>query len=418
MSTLLSAVTATAIQFTFNNNGNRLASRTNMLWIISLSFSIASAIHSQLAYYWTRHSHRTPSLRMTTFGSLLVVRAPFAFFVVSTVAFSGGLIAFAFLVFGSTIPKVAVICTSITIGTMILVVLWLAGEKSEPLWLKVTDFSTNVKEEFCRWIAAICSRLAKGAKPAPAPDHVSVATPGDLEWQPPGSADTERRMRSGMSEMASEVGQDGSSYEQSPFAPVDAAGAGSTALTPAITLVTAPGIPVLTFTRDHPDEVAALCTHAEVGGAPPQTVPVLQLPTLPLPPSLEPSHLDNGPPKTQRPPIPRNNSPFRRETFRLSVIKPALQHQKLARCAFKLRPYASAVRRIAFSPDGQFLASYTRATSVEMWKLDPHLHANPILLGHCRGSYTVNDLVWCPNSPQPQLLVLCGAVIALWEVEV
>ena len=57
-----------------------------------------------------------------------MIRAPLGFFVVSTIAFSGGLVGFAFLRFGSgAISSVAVACTSITIGAMVLVAVWLAG---------------------------------------------------------------------------------------------------------------------------------------------------------------------------------------------------------------------------------------------------------------------------------------------------
>src|SRR3984885_5742026 len=224
VSTLLSAVTATAIQYTIANNGSRLARRTNMLWIISLSFSIAAAIHSQLAYYWIRHSHRTPSLKVSTFGSLLIKRAPLAFFVVYTIAFSGGLVAFAFLAFGTgSIPKVAVVCTSITIGSMVLVILWLASEKWELLLFKVKELGANVKEGSSRWITVISSLQARWRqRPVPARSHVSVSIPEDVESQSVGNAKGSLQSEVPVVTVSG-AEPDVSRYEQSPFVPVDAA---------------------------------------------------------------------------------------------------------------------------------------------------------------------------------------------------
>ncbi|KAG8732880.1 hypothetical protein FRC10_000546 [Ceratobasidium sp. 414] len=51
VATFFSGVTATTIQYSFNVIGNTRADLVNALWIISLIFSIASAINSQLAYH-------------------------------------------------------------------------------------------------------------------------------------------------------------------------------------------------------------------------------------------------------------------------------------------------------------------------------------------------------------------------------
>ena len=424
MSTLLSAVTATAIQFTYNANGSRLASRTNMLWIISLSFSIASAIHSQLAYYWIRHSHRTPSLKMGVFGSLIIVRAPFAFFVVSAITFSGGLIAFAFLVFKSSIiHMVAVICTSITIGTMMLVALWLACEKSELLWLQVKDSAKGVKKRVSRCIPSWLAEDARQPRPALVLGHTLPPAQHDLESQPRGKADVEGVLQSGRPEMVASVPKKNELLnERFQFVPVKAAKAVNvnSALAPAVAVSTAPSVPMFKFASDQPDDASDI--RAEVEGALPQVVPAphqqLQLPPIvtlsPLPsPKASPS--DNSTPQTQWPP---NSPAVTRESFRLSDMKQALQQRKLGRCAFKLQPFDSAVRRITFSPDGHFLASCAWEPSVEVWKLDLHHPTHPILSCHCPESSVVNDVVWCPDSVQPQFLALCGEVVTLWQVEV
>lgn len=349
-----------------------------MLWIISLSFSIASAIHSQLAYYWIRHSHRTPNLKLSTFGSLLIVRAPFAFFAVSTVAFSGGLIAFAFLVFNSsTIRKVAVICTSITIGTMMLVVLWIASEKSELLWLKVKDSAKNAKKRFSRWNPFGVRR----SRPAPPSRHASVLTQRDLESLFPGNADAEGKPRP--AELLN---------GQSPLASINVAGSARSPLASAVAVFTTSSIPILNL----------------VERTLPQIVPA---PQSPLTATLSPL-------QSFKEARPGNNLPLASEPLRLGDIKLALQQRKLGRCAFKLQPFDSAVRRITFSPDGRFLASCAWEPNVEVWKLDLHQSTNPILLCHCPQSSSVDDVIWCPDPTQPRFLVLCGKVVTLWQVKV
>jgi len=386
-----------------------------MLWIISLSFSIAAAIHSQLAYYWIRHSHRTPSLKVSTFGSLLVKRAPLAFFVLSTIAFSGGLVAFAFLAFGTgAIPKVAVICTSITIGSMILVILWLASEKSELLLFKVKELGTNVKEGSSRWVIVISSLQATWRRrPVPARSHASVSILEDGESQPARNA--EGSSQSKIPEViVSGAESDVSSCEQPP---VDAAM--STAPPPIVTHFPLP-IPMVTLTGNHSDnEAIASEMHAEAESGRPRTILAPQFPgtatSSPLP-TLEVPNI--GPPPTRRPLIHRDIFPPRRELFRFGAIKPALQHPELGKCAFKLQPRASAIRRIAFSPDGLFLASCAQDNSVMVWKLDTHLYTEPKPVGQHHESSAINDVVWCPGSVQPRFVILCGKLITLWQVEV
>lgn len=358
---------------------------------------------------------------MSAFGSLIIVRAPFAFFVVSTIAFSGGLIAFSFLVFNSsTIHAVAVICTSITIGAMVLVVIWLAGEKSELLWLKVRDSAKSVKKGISRCIP---SRLAEGARPAATPGHTSASAHRDLESHPHGEADVKDVLHLGRpGAVAQEPEKKGSLNERFQFAPVKVTKAVSSALGPSVAVSTA--VPMFTFASDQAeDEAVASDMDDEAAGVPPDTIPN---PVRPLPPtvtlsplpSLKATPSDNSLSQTQWPPNDQDIPTLARESFRLSDIKQALQQRRLKKCAFKLQPFDSAVRRIAFSPDGRFLASCAWEPSVEVWKLDLHHPTDPILSCHCPESSVVNDVVWCPDSTQQRFLALCGEAVTLWQVEV
>jgi hypothetical protein len=385
-----------------------------MLWIISLSFSIAGAIDSQLAYYWIRHSHRTPNPKMTALGSLLIVRAPLVFFVVAAVAFSGGLIAFGFLKFGSSaVYKVVVACASITIGAMVLVIFWLAREKSELLWLTVAASVAAVKNQIPSWFTAIFSRR----KQDPLVGGASGSETHDLE--------------SGPQTMDAEGALELASFEQvyvpprgqwpPPQAyPARTVGAAFGPIIATSTASGAPAVPshVLAVTGNQLDsEGFTLDERAEVGRA----STVWGLPTPTDPPStshLESPHSDNSPYVVQRSSVhPENPSPTR-EVFPLRIIQEALRRDELSICASKARPYTFPVRHIEFSPDGLFLASFTWDKSVAIWKLEPHPRTSLRLLGYCRGSLVVNDIAWCPDSASLRFIALHGEVITLWQVEV
>lgn len=398
-SALLSAVTVSTLQATSFNKGD-LANLANAFWIISLCFSFASIVHGQLAYYWIRHSHRTPSPKMRAFWSFLIVKSPFVFFVVSAAAFSGGVITYAFLAFSShTTPTVAVICGSITIGTMILVAFWIASEKSELRWPKAEV--KNVKNKTSRWTPSRFAEAARRLPPLPALGHASVPTQRDLESQ---SSDAVGVLQSGMRKMVeSKPGRDGFVNEQSPFVPVNKAGVvGSTFAAPSVHMRTSAG-------NRLDNEVVASDILAEVQETPPQTIPIRQLAPIATPsppPSFIASQSDNDPSR----PSGHQDSP----RLRLRHIKQALHHRELGRCAFKLQPFASAIRRIAFSPDGRFLASCAWEPGVEVWKVKSH-KSTDISLCHCPESSVVNDVVWCPDPEQPRFLALCGEVITLWQ---
>ncbi|KAF8306191.1 WD40 repeat-like protein [Clavulina sp. PMI_390] len=70
VSTLLSGVTATMIQFTYSSTQTILHQIINLLWIISLVFSIASAINAQVAYYWSANKFRSPKFHGPPWASI------------------------------------------------------------------------------------------------------------------------------------------------------------------------------------------------------------------------------------------------------------------------------------------------------------------------------------------------------------
>lgn len=118
VSTLLSAVTATTILYTLPEADITDAFRATLLWVISLIFSTASAIQSQLAFYWLRHP-RQESTPLSSSGSTIILTSPLTFFVIAIITFLGGLVAFSFGNFpDSSLPPVAVVCATIMLMAM------------------------------------------------------------------------------------------------------------------------------------------------------------------------------------------------------------------------------------------------------------------------------------------------------------
>ncbi|CAE6405826.1 unnamed protein product [Rhizoctonia solani] len=130
VATFFSGVTATTIQYSFDQTGTPLADLVNALWIISLIFSIASAINSQLAYHWRAAIYRSPRSYVPWWVSIWIKRSPLFFLIGSVIAFSIGLCVFTYSSRQS--PVVSALVTAFTIVTssgLISVGLWFMSER-------------------------------------------------------------------------------------------------------------------------------------------------------------------------------------------------------------------------------------------------------------------------------------------------
>lgn len=96
IATFFSAVTATTIQFTFEDNHSTVAKMVNGFWFSSLIFSIASAVNSLLGLTWRQAMYRSPGHRVPWWVSIWIKRSPLIFLVVSVAAFSIGLVLFTY----------------------------------------------------------------------------------------------------------------------------------------------------------------------------------------------------------------------------------------------------------------------------------------------------------------------------------
>ena len=139
VSTLLSGVTATTIQYNSNLQGHNVY-LANVFWIVSLIFSTGSAIQSQLAFYWLRHPRHQYSLVTPTWAAEIIRRSPVLLFVVSVISFSGGLILYTYAAFTHTaLPSIAVACTALTLSMFFLSAQWRIIDGI--LWIKAQGVS-------------------------------------------------------------------------------------------------------------------------------------------------------------------------------------------------------------------------------------------------------------------------------------
>ncbi|CAE7180293.1 unnamed protein product [Rhizoctonia solani] len=130
VATFFSGVTATTIQYSFDQTGTVLADLVNALWIISLIFSIASAINSQLAYHWRAAIYRSPRSHVPWWVSIWIKRSPLFFLIGSVIAFSIGLCVFTYSSRQSKVVSVLVTAfTIVTSSGLISVGLWFMFER-------------------------------------------------------------------------------------------------------------------------------------------------------------------------------------------------------------------------------------------------------------------------------------------------
>ncbi|KAH8113819.1 WD40 repeat-like protein [Phellopilus nigrolimitatus] len=96
VATFFSAVTATTLQFSFDEKGHPLSDAVNSFWFLSLVFSIASAVNSLLGVTWKQAMYRSPGHRVPWWVLIWIKRSPLIFLVISVAAFSVGLCLFAY----------------------------------------------------------------------------------------------------------------------------------------------------------------------------------------------------------------------------------------------------------------------------------------------------------------------------------
>jgi hypothetical protein len=96
IATFFSAVTATTLQYSYQNVGTGIADAVNAFWFTSMVFSIAAAVNSLLGSTWWQAVYRSPGHHVPWWVLIWLKRSPLVFLVLSVACFSIGLVLFTY----------------------------------------------------------------------------------------------------------------------------------------------------------------------------------------------------------------------------------------------------------------------------------------------------------------------------------
>ncbi|KAN0131940.1 WD40 repeat-like protein [Lactarius tabidus] len=130
VATFFSAVTASTLQYSFDNHGTPLEDAVNAFWFTSMVFSIAAAVNSLLGLTWKQAMYRSPGHRVPWWVLIWIKRSPLVFLVLSVACFSVGFVLFAYS--SQQNPAVATLTTVFTAFSsfgLVAVSTWFASER-------------------------------------------------------------------------------------------------------------------------------------------------------------------------------------------------------------------------------------------------------------------------------------------------
>ncbi|KZV98127.1 WD40 repeat-like protein [Exidia glandulosa HHB12029] len=378
IATFFSAVTATTIQYTFEDT-SPMGAMVNAFWFSSLIFSIASAVNSLLGLTWKQAMYRSPGHRVPWWVSIWIKRSPLIFLVVSVAAFSIGFVLFTFST-QQPIPVriVATVFTACSSFGLMAVSSWFIFERwtfsrhKGQKWLDdvVTETNKRIRHALgVEWVAAKIKRL--------------VAT---LTTHPESKSD---RKRPADLEMMHAIPHASPTppYMQSP-----------TSLSGSMPL---PQSPQAAYSPSDFPFTASNARFKQVV----QKVILMQTAA--------------GPGKPQWPKTALSTSPGRNDsTFFKPLTTGRLTHVNELKLALqKVEPvqrgmiHQALVRNLAFSPNGRFLATCSwdsTSAIVDVENMTVHR-----VLGHPNGF--VGQVVWSPNGHH--LLTKLTSGINVWTEE-
>ncbi|KAG8973991.1 hypothetical protein FRC05_008048 [Tulasnella sp. 425] len=125
-----SGIAATTIQYIIDKIDTRLQQVVVTLWIASIIFGIGAAVNSQLAYQWRAAMYRSPQSAIPGFASFWLTRTPLVFLALSIIAFSAGLLCYAYSSFqGTLVTACTTVFTCLASLAPFSVAVWLATER-------------------------------------------------------------------------------------------------------------------------------------------------------------------------------------------------------------------------------------------------------------------------------------------------
>ncbi|KAF8332735.1 WD40-repeat-containing domain protein [Cantharellus anzutake] len=126
VATLFAGVSASSIQFSYDGHRESTFQAVEFLWILSLCFSIASAIGSQASYQLSSAVYIKSDAIPPMWVSAWIVTAPFIFLLISVGSFALGIALFTFLKFDNA--RYAPVLVTIALAT------WVMGSICAYMW--------------------------------------------------------------------------------------------------------------------------------------------------------------------------------------------------------------------------------------------------------------------------------------------
>ncbi|EKM59689.1 uncharacterized protein PHACADRAFT_205913 [Phanerochaete carnosa HHB-10118-sp] len=131
IATLFAGVAATMIQLTYSvTPRNSLLDCVNVLWFISLIFSISAAVNSLLGLTWSEAIYRSPDHRVPWWIRIWIKHSPIVYLVLSVICFFLGFVLFSFSSDQANITRVlSTVFSSVSCCGLLLMSAWFACER-------------------------------------------------------------------------------------------------------------------------------------------------------------------------------------------------------------------------------------------------------------------------------------------------
>lgn len=130
IATFFSAVTATTLQYSYQNVGTGTADAVNAFWFTSMVFSIAAAVNSLLGLTWRQSVYRSPGHHVPWWVLIWLKRSPLVFLVLSVSCFSIGLVLFTYSSRQNyTVSVITTVFTAFTSFGLVAVSMWFIFER-------------------------------------------------------------------------------------------------------------------------------------------------------------------------------------------------------------------------------------------------------------------------------------------------
>ncbi|KAI9441245.1 WD40 repeat-like protein [Lactarius indigo] len=130
IATFFSAVTATTLQYSYQNVGTGTADAVNAFWFTSMVFSIAAAVNSLLGLTWRQSVYRSPGHHVPWWVLIWLKRSPLVFLVLSVACFSIGLVLFTYSSRQNyTVSVITTVFTAFSSFGLVAVSMWFIFER-------------------------------------------------------------------------------------------------------------------------------------------------------------------------------------------------------------------------------------------------------------------------------------------------